>query len=164
MNTIDLKTISKCLVQSGNIVVHTDSVITTGLSTCIFLVIETKTCMIGWHYMFKLNAMKRVHAMLKLVKDVQKVYMIPGIDRDEQFYLKLDCRTMKINPHDPKVSYHVLMQYLKQFPWSHKIEPCRIVSHYKDFVLIKKGCPPKIIKDEKSFDKICVWDAEKDSV
>ena len=62
-------------------------VYTMGLSTCMFLCIKPTNSTIGWHFgaenMIGYN-MDRITSVLDIIKpeDVLKVYLIPGVDRD----------------------------------------------------------------------------------
>ena len=51
MNLDENNTITKeVYVETGNIQMHPTRIITTGLNTCIFLVIKTINGVIGWHF------------------------------------------------------------------------------------------------------------------
>lgn len=139
-----------------------NSVWTMGLSTCMFLCLQTKTAIIGWHFgaenMIGLN-MNRVSCLLHSATDVTKVYLVPGIDREKDLSLKRTSRTMQYRPGTiPTRSRDWLLHFLTQFAWSSQLQILKPVQHYKEIVTFgSEGC--KYTRNDAIFDNMCIQDA-----
>ena len=106
-------------VYTGDINIDADGVWTTGLSTCMFLCIQTSDAYVGWHFAdanTNGDNMRRVHAILRTLKEVQHIFLVPGVDRDENYALKAACRTMRYRPGtDPHKSRDFFLQVLRSY-------------------------------------------------
>jgi len=156
-------------IPTGDIGIDKKKIWTTGLGTCIFLCIRTKNCYIGWHFaadynMYNVN-MDRVKAVLDSVKDVIDVFLVKGSDRDDDFKLKSDCRTLQYRPamrNLTTLSRSFLMEYLDQYPWFKQVIFVKSVKYYKEFISFGDGLPkPITLRNDELFDDICIVDGGK---
>ncbi|OEU13207.1 hypothetical protein FRACYDRAFT_241538 [Fragilariopsis cylindrus CCMP1102] len=96
-----------CKVSTGKVKTNPQELITSGLNTCIFVVIKTRTQMIGWHA----SATCPLRPAQTLFRSVRKEdfvsgFIVPREDRIEgSLHLKPTCRTMRLLPcTDPTYS------------------------------------------------------------
>jgi hypothetical protein len=143
-----------------------NGIFTMGLSTCMFLCIKTTKSIIGWHFgeknMKGLN-MERINCLLNTIKekDVIKVFLVPGIDRDNSLAIKKDCRTMKYRLNtNPIKSRDWFLNFIKSYKWSNKLKILEHVKHYKEIVVFN-GNGYNYGRDDVYFDKMCKHNAEK---
>jgi hypothetical protein len=143
----------------------TSGIWTMGLSTCTFLCIKTKKTIIGWHFgadnMTGLNMM-RINCLLNSIhdKDVLRVYLVPGIDRDEELAIKKTSRTVKYRPDTVLTrSRDWLLNYIKIFNWSYKLEVLGHVHHRKELVVFNRQ-GYTYGRNDDFHDKLCIQDAE----
>ncbi len=139
-------------------------VYTMGLSTCMFLCIKTTNSTIGWHFgaenMIGYN-MDRITSVLDIIKpeDVLKVYLIPGVDRDNNLCIKSDCRTSKHRPDlNPSKSRDWFFNLVNSYDWSDKMTIQPSVGHYKTIVTFDGE--PRCQRNDAFHDSMCVQDAE----
>ncbi len=145
-------------------------IFTMGLSTCICLCVVTKNGIIMWHYGIcnttGLN-MNRVSALLNTIqnKDVIRVYIIPGIDRNVDLSLKANCRTMLYRPNtNPTESLNWLMSFMAKYSWFSRLEILEHVAHYKEIVIFHKidnEYGYNYDRDDNFFDSLCILDSEQ---
>ena len=155
-------------VTPGSIEFGQRGIWTAGLSTCIYLILKTNNGYVGWHFS-SMNCndlnMDKVQSMLDSINnsDFVKGWIIRGADRNEDYELKPDCRTMQYRPDtDPTLSRNWFWMYLSQFPWSMRLNSDLCVNHYKDFIVMNDNLDrPEFIQNEKYFDYICIADAEQ---
>lgn len=157
---------STCLVEIGNIKEHPNELITTGMNTCIFVVVKTASKLVGWHASIDRD-MSRARAMLLSIpdKDVLSAFVVPGEDRiPGTLDLKPTCRTIQMLPWtDPTRSRKVIFGILEEAEWFHRLEVLDPVSSYKDFVvfdMVHKR--PYSFSNPRRFDEGCVFDANVD--
>ena len=162
------------LVVTANFNSSFERLVTTGMNSCMFIVVKTTTCIIGWHasilnfpggsqqeQLFSIRKMFRNISMSDFVSG----FVIPGEDRQEgSLDLKPTCRTMTEMPWtDPTKSRRLIMGFLDAFEWSNRMQFLPPVQSYKDFVvcdnLHKK---PYTFSDVKMFDQGCDFDAGVD--
>lgn len=139
------------------------SVWTMGLSTCIFVCIRTENAVIGWHFgaenMKGVN-MNRISCLLHLQTNIKEVYLIPGVDRQNDLTLKQSSRTMRYRPDtDPAASRDWLFTYLASFSWSNQIKILAPPRHYKEIVIVSLD---SILykRNDAVFNAMCIEDAE----
>ena len=152
-------------------------VITTGLNTCIFIVVNTEKCTLAWHAslrstngksVFHSNIINKFHNEFKKVGNeygkFKRGFIIPGVDRDENLNLKLTCRTMiEINP-DPTESKNLILGTLKEFKWYKKMIIMHPTNNYKDFIIVDSNHEyPFYYSDISQFDAGCIYDGEIDA-
>ena len=158
-------------VHAYNIdMVGNGKIFTMGLSTCMCLCVVTKNGIIMWHYGIPnttgLN-MKRVSALFNTIqnKDVIRVYMVPGTDRNTDLSLKANCRTMLYRPNtNPTESRDWFMSFMAKYPWFSRLELLEHVAHYKELVVFHKTNKEhgyNYGRDDNFFDSLCVLDAEQ---
>ena len=155
-----------CLVETGGVQTHPRELITTRMNTCIFVVIKTKTQMIGWHA----SANKPAGPAESLFQSVKKEdfvsgFIIPGEDRIEgTLNLKPTCRTMRELPWtDPEVSRRRIFSVLRRFAWFDKLEILAPVNIYKDFVVFDMvHRRPFTYSNTELFDQGCAFDGNHD--
>src|SRR6056300_1351724 len=108
------------------------------MNTCIFVVIKTKTQMMGWHASANKPA-RPAEILFQSVReeDIVSGFIIPGEDRIEgTLNLKPTCRTMRVFPWtDPEQSRRQIFSVLRRFAWFDKLEILAPVKSYKDFVV-----------------------------
>jgi len=155
-----------CAVPTGDVAIDNDAVWTCGMNTCMFLCVQTKNAVVGWHFSWENTQgfnMRRVKALLNTVKDVQHAYLVPGADRQRDLSLKPECRTMRLHTHvDPTASFRFFADFIRQYPWHDKIIVTSPLQHYKIFVQYSKRLSrPTFARDDAAFDKICYVDGEK---
>ena len=159
------------IVHAYNIdIIGNGKIFTMGLSTCMCLCVVTKKGIIMWHYGIPnttgLN-MNRVSSLLNTIqnKDVIRVYIIPGIDRNTDLSLKTNCRTMLYRPNtNPTESRDWFMSFMAKYPWFSRLELLERVAHYKELVIFHKTDKEhgyNYGRDDVFFDSLCVLDAEQ---
>ena len=154
-------------VETGNIQMNSKRIITTGLNTCIYIVIKTKFAVIGWHFSrdnMSGKNMERIVTIFNNIKDsFVSGYIIPGEDRQRDLTLHKDSRTMKTFPNlDPAESRDFLVSIISKYPWYQKLNQLNRIKNYKQFVIFEKSKElPYIIDDSKLFDSGCNYDAGK---
>ena len=161
-------------VNSADIdIIGEGKIFTMGLSTCMCFVVITKKCIIMWHFSSQnINGdnMVRVKVLLNTIKseDVEKVFLVPGIDRNKDLSLKADCRTMIYRPNtNPEYSRNWFMDFIKSYSWAKNLEILPSVKHYKELIIFKKNNTKKINfsyiykRNDKIHDSMCLLDAEK---
>lgn len=156
----------ECLVSTGDIKEHPRELITTGMNTCMFVVIKTKHRMIGWHASAG-RGHGKARSMLRLINgdDIVSGFIVPGEDRMERTLdLKPDCRSMRVFPmNDPTASRRQILGLLQEFDWFDKLEVRPPVESYKDFVVLDMSHKrPYVFKNTKMFDEGCVFDGATD--
>eukprot|EP00956_Cyclotella_meneghiniana_P011717 scaffold16494_cov83-Cyclotella_meneghiniana.AAC.6 len=154
------------------IAIRVDTAITTGLNTCMFLVVQTKLVTIAWHAMgprdtHNVEEIKRVfRGVGKKYGAFERGFIIPGVDRDKDLNLKPTCRTMRTfgSAIDPRESKEFVLGLLKEFDWADKLIRLTPPSSYKDFVVVDRYHKlPWAFSDVSKFDEGCVIDAEVDT-
>jgi hypothetical protein len=145
-------------------------VLTTGLNTCMFVVVQTQGPTLAWHA-------KPCHPKdtISIRSEFQKVgstygrfirgFIIPGVDRDSNLNLKPTCRTMREFGEfiDPTESKKFILGLLSRFEWASQLVTVRPPNHYKDFVVVDPNHDmPFAFSDIALFNKGCVFDAEVD--
>ena len=146
-------------------------IVTMGLSTCMCLCVVTNKGIIMWHYGIlnktKGMNMNRVSALLNTIqdKDVIRVYLVPGIDRNADLSLKPDSRTMMHRPNtDPTASRNWFVSFMAKYPWFSRVQVLEHVAHYKELVVFHKTDKQhgyNYGRDDAFFDRLCVLDAEQ---
>ena len=102
--------------------------VTTGLNTCIFVVVKTSVGIIGWHATSQsslrssISAVRRTFEEQVSLKNFVCGFVIPGVDRDENLDLKPDCRTMRVMSPDPTESKLFILGVLEDFWWANRLE------------------------------------------
>ena len=162
----DPKIDKACLVTTGNVNTNVRELVTTGMNTCIFVVIKTKTQMIGWHASADSPA-RPAQDLFRLVREEDFVsgYIIPGEDRIEgSLNLKPTCRTMQAMPWtDPTKSRTRIFSVLREFVWFDKLEILAPVKSYKDFVVFDMvHRRPFTYSNTELFDGGCTFDGNHD--
>lgn len=160
---------NNCLVETGQIKTNPRELITTGMNTCIFVVIKTNTVgMIGWHASID-SGMGEARSLLLSVRkeDFVSGFIVPGEDRIEgTLDLKPTCRTMKAMPWtDPARSRRAIFNLLRECTWFDCLEILPPVNSYKDFVvfdMVHKR--PYTFSNTQMFDQGCSFDGNVDSV
>lgn len=155
-----------CLVETGKVKTNPRELITTGMNTCIFVVIKTKTQMIGWHAHANSPAKPAQEIFCKVKKeDFVSGFIIPGEDRIEgSLDLKPTCRTMQVMSFtDPTVSRRRVFSVLRKFDWFDDLEVLSPVKSYKDFVVFDMAHRrPFTYSNTKLFDEGCKFDGNHD--
>jgi hypothetical protein len=158
-------TLDAChLVSTGNVNSHPKQLVCTGMNTCMFVAIKTKTCLVGWHAA-SIDGMggtrgRKMMAVFRALSEINKDnfvdgYIIPGEDREaDSLNLKADCRSMREHPWvDPTESRRFIQGVLNEFDWSRKLKTLRPVSSYKDFVVLDMAHKtPFVFSDVAQFD------------
>jgi hypothetical protein len=154
------------LVETGNIECHPVQLVTTGMNTCIFIVIKTTTGIVGWHaYIDKMQAfLSSIQRTLKAIRmsDFVSGFIVPGEDREEgTLDLKPTCRTMRFMPWtDPTKSRRFILGFLDNFEWNDKLKILPAVQSYKDFVVFDMPHEePYVFRDVAMFDQNCPFGA-----
>jgi hypothetical protein len=152
----------------GKVETNPRELITTGMNTCIFVVIKTRTEMICWHASID----RSMSPALSLFRSVRKEdfvsgFIVPGEDRIEgTMDLKSTCRTMRAFPWtDPTHSRTMIFNALREFEWFDDLEVLAPVESYKDFVvfdMVHKR--PYSFSNTQRFDQGCAFDASVDDV
>ena len=97
-------------------------------------------------------------------KDVIRVYIIPGIDRNIDLSLKANCHTMLCRPNtNPTESRDWLMSFMSKYPWFSRLKLLEHVAHYKEIVIFHKTDKEhgyNYGRDDNFFDSLCVLDSE----
>lgn len=155
-----------CLVETGGVKTHPRELITTGMNTCIFVVIKTKTQMMGWHASANKPA-RPAEILFQSVREEDFVsgFIIPGEDRIEgTLNLKPTCRTMRVFPWtDPEQSRRQIFSVLRRFAWFDKLEILAPVKSYKDFVVFDMvHRRPFTYSNTELFDQGCAFDGNHD--
>ena len=152
-----------CFVETNKIKSNPREVITTGMNTCLFVVVKTTNEVIGWHASLESN-LSPVRKKLKAISKSEFLsgFIIPGEDREAgTLDLKPTSRQMQLIPFtDPTNSRRILLDFLKKFEWYAHLEVMPPVKSYKDFVVFdmvhKK---PYAFSDVAQFDEGCTFDA-----
>ena len=151
-----------------------DYVVTTGLNTCIFIVVNTTVCTLAWHASlvstqglptFQSNVIGSFRSQFKKIGNSYgkfvRGFIIPGVDRDENLNLKPTCRTMRELAPDPTESKRLILGFLKEFKWYNLMVTVSPPSSYKDFVVVDPTHNrPFYFSDVAQFDAGCTYDAE----
>jgi hypothetical protein len=150
----------------GNVKTNPSELITTGLNTCIFVVIKTRTQMIGWHASID-SGMSAARSLFSSVPkdDFVSGFIIPEEDRIEgSLNLKPSCRTMKVMPWtDPTRSKTEILTLLQKFDWYESLEILAPVQSYKDFIVFDMVHErPYVFSNTHLFDQGCTFDANID--
>ena len=154
------------------LVVNSSSyVLTTGLNTCIFVVVQTEGPTLAWHATHEHQPSVIAH----LRAEFQKVgstygrfirgFIIPGVDRDADLNLKPNSRTMRELGAftDPAASKNFILGILSEFECAKQVMTVPPPNHYKDFVVVDPNHKlPFAFSDVPRFDAGCVHDAEVD--
>jgi hypothetical protein len=158
-----------CLVETGKVMVNPSQLITTGLNTCIYVVIKTKTRgMIGWHASIASDhGMSRARSLFSDIpkNDFVSGFIIPGEDRIKgSLHLKPSCRTMRVMPWtDPTSSKTKILSTLQDFDWYDRLEILAPVQSYKDFVVFDMAHKrPYVFSNTHLFDEGCTFDGNVD--
>lgn len=102
--------------------------VTTGLNTCIFVVVKTSLGIIGWHATSQSSLRSSISTVRRAFKELVSFenfacgFIIPGVDRDENLDLKPDCRTMRVMGPDPRESKLFILGVLADFWWADRLE------------------------------------------
>jgi hypothetical protein len=157
------------LVETGKINSHPGQLVTTGMNTCIFVVIKTTTGIVGWHASIdNSQGLPTIRRTLKAIRlsDFVSGFIVPGEDREEgTLDLKPTCRTMRIMPWtDPTTSRRFIMRFLDNFEWKNKLKILPAVQSYKDFVVFDTSHEePYAFSDVAMFNQGCSFDGAVDS-
>ena len=157
-----------CKVSTGKVKTNPQELITSGLNTCIFVVIKTRTQMIGWHA----SATCPLRPAQTLFRSVRKEdfvsgFIVPGEDRiGGTLNLKPTCRTMRLFPrNDPTYSRTRIFDVLQEFDWFNDLEILAPVNSYKDFVVFDMAHKrPFADSNTQLFDEGCSFDGNVGSV
>ena len=160
------------LVDSADIgIIGKGKIFTMGLSTCMCFVVITLKAVIMWHFSSQnINGvnMARVKCLLDTIQspDVIKVFLVPGVDRNQDLSLKADCRTMVYRPAtNPERSRNWFMAFIQSYHWAKGLEILPPVNHYKELVVFERDETKQYAytygRDDDFFDSICIVDAEK---
>ena len=161
-------------VASGQVLITNrhGTAVTTGLNTCMFIVVRTELVTIAWHAKCARDTpnIQEIKAVFRRVGKkygrFERGFVIPGVDRDEDLNLKPTCRTMRVfGPMglDPRESKEFILGLLGEFDWSKRLEKLAPPEHYKDFIVIDRYYElPWAFSDVSQFDKCCTFDAERD--
>jgi hypothetical protein len=169
------------LVQTSHVQVHPSQLVTTGLNTCIYVVVKTRRSIIGWHASSENvlgDNMGTVRAAFQKVNSSQggvgrfdrsgfvRGFIVPGVDRDDNLDLRLDCRSMLMHPWiDPTQSRRFVRGVLAEFDWGNKLEILASPQSYKDFVVCDAAhAEPYTFSDVAMFDDNCTYDGETAAV
>ena len=162
------------LVETANIKSHPGQLVTTGMNTCLFVVIKTTNCIIGWHasaenapdgqWHNKLSGIRRTFMSIEM-SDFVSGFIVPGEDREEvTLDLKPTSRTMRLFPAtDATASRRFILGFLDNFEWANQLEILPAVQSYKDFVVLDMSHrKPYIFSDVAMFDQGCSFDGGVD--
>ena len=141
--------------------------ITTGLNTCIFVVVKTSNMLIGWHASLSSPTDQVVRAFNMVdSSDFECGFIIPGVDRDTNLDLKRDCRTMRAQPWgDASESKRFILGTMDQFKWADQLVVLPILTDFKDFVVFDHAhARPYTFSDPSLFDEGCEVNAETASL
>ena len=154
------------MVETGAFKSNPRELITTGMNTCIFIVIKTSNGIIGWHASesslhSKKTSLQRLFRSFSQ-EDFVAGFIVPGEDRlKDTLDLKPSCRTMQAMPWtDPTQSRTAILDFLKEFEWYNDLQILPPVPSYKDFVvydMVHKR--PFTYSDTALFDQGCSLDA-----
>lgn len=160
---------NECLVQTNQIQSNPRELITTGMNTCIFIVIKTTSQIVGWHasvesFQGHAHRLPIIRETLGSISksDFVSGFIVPGEDRESgSLDLKPTCRTMRVMPFtDPTHSRCLIMDFLKRFGWYESLQIMPPVTSYKDFVvfdMVHKR--PYAFSDVAVFNQGCSYDA-----
>eukprot|EP00923_Selenidium_pygospionis_P023047 GHVN01039976.1.p1 GENE.GHVN01039976.1~~GHVN01039976.1.p1 ORF type:complete len:268 (-),score=25.54 GHVN01039976.1:73-876(-) len=156
-----------CAVQTRQIKSHPREVMTTGMNTCMFVVVKTTTEVIGWHASVQSNE-SCVRNKLKSVSKENFIsgFIVPGEDREPvTMDLKFSCRTMQTCPwKDPTESRRIVLGILRDFQFYENLEVMPPVKSYKDFVVFDMCHKrPYSFSDVSQFDQGCTYDGAVDA-
>jgi hypothetical protein len=162
------------LVETANINSNPERLVTTGMNSCIFIVIKTTTRIIGWHasnmnapggsLQHRLVGIRRLFRSVSM-SDFVSGFVIPGEDRQEgSLDLKPNCRTMTVWPWvDPTESRRFILGVLDAFEWKNRMQLLPPVQSYKDFVVCDhQHNKPYTFSDVQMFGQGCTFDAAVD--
>jgi hypothetical protein len=157
------------MVGTGQILSHPREVMTTGMNTCMFVVIQTTRECIGWHASLGSIGQTAIRTKLGSITKADFVsgYIIPGEDRQEgSLDLKPNCRTMQDMPWtDPTHSRRRILGFLDNFIFSESLQVLPPVQSYKDFVVFDTSHRrPYAFQDVALFDQGCVYDIKQRGV
>jgi len=152
-----------CLVSTGGIKSHPRELITTGMNTCIFVVVKTTDEVIGWHASLE-SITPEIRMKLSSISKSEFVsgFIIPGEDRTARTLdLKLTCRTMQLLPiNDPTYSRRRILGFLQEFEYYESLQVMPPIESYKDFVVFDMCHKrPYSFSDVAQFDRGCAYDA-----
>lgn len=142
-------------------------VITTGMNTCMFILVKTTCEVIGWHASLESNqslVRKKLNSIFK--SEFVSGFIIPGEDRKEgTLDLKPTCRTLMAMPWtDPTHSRRFILDLLKGFEFYESLQVMPPVNSYKDFVVFDMCHKrPYSFSDVAQFDQGCTFDAGVDA-
>lgn len=157
---------NECGVESDRFKSHPSELITTGMNTCLFVVVKSKNMIFGWHA--SLVSLRRNRSELRRMfesvssQDFVSGYIVPGEDREAgSLNLKRTCRTMQVMPYiDPAESRTAILDFLQAFPWWGRVEIMAPVTSYKDFVVFDMvHRKPYTFRNTALFDQGCTLDA-----
>lgn len=165
------------LAEMGQLLIvdSKDYVLTTGLNTCIFVVVQTRGPTLAWHAKQSSSlAMSELRSQFKKVGhsgnsgfgEFVRGFIIPGVDRDADLNLKPTSRQMRELGAftDPSASKNFILGFLSEFEWASRLVKVAPPNHYKDFVVVDPGHDlPFAFSDVARFDQGCVYDAELDA-
>ena len=160
-------------VQTGCITISNDRIFTCGLNTCVFVAIRTQRGqLIGWHASSQNmvpgdEAMAEVDwlfASIKRNKDVERCFIVPGVDRAADMTLKPDCRQMREIPGtEPRESWTFYSGVLQRYNLLQHAEFLPPPGSYKDFIVFDRTHEtPYTVHDPAAFDRNCGYDGERD--
>lgn len=159
------------LAETGQLLIVDSSsyVFTTGLNTCIFVVVQTAGPTLAWHAKHDPSAIALVRGEFKKVGSTYgrfiRGFVIPGVDRDDNLNLKPASRTMRELGAftDPARSKNFILGFLSEFGWASQLVTVSPPNHYKDFVVVDPNHDlPFAFSDVARFDAGCCYDGEKD--
>ena len=157
-----------CLVESNKLKASPREVMTTGMNTCLFIVLKTKKEVIGWHASLASDFLAVRRKFKSVAKnEVLSAFLVPGEDRDpETLDLRPTCRQMRLLPFtDPTMSRRTILDFMEQFDWYESLEVLEPVKSYKDFVVFDMvHRKPYTFSDEALFNEGCTFDAGVASV
>ena len=144
-------------------------VLTTGLNTCFFIVVQTEGPTLAWHAKHDPSALSLLRKEFKKVGSTYgrfiRGFIVPGVDRDGNLNLKPTSRTMRELGAftDPAASKSFLLGFLAEFDWAKQLVTVAPPRHYKDFVVVDpKHDLPFAFSDVAQFDAGCTFDGEAD--
>jgi len=159
-----------CLVETNMFKANPRELITTGMNTCMFVVVKTKSEILGWHASIESLATRRAAIREKFgavtEEDFVSAFLVPGEDREESsLLLKPTCRTMRRLPWtDPSNSRDLILDFLKEFEWFKDLETTPPVGSYKDFVVFDMAHRrPYTFSNPSLFDSGCTFDGNADA-
>jgi len=158
-----------CMVETNSIASNPRELITTGMNTCMFVVVKTTTGIVGWHASMESVKLKQ-QAVRRRFRAVTKEtfvsgFIVPGEDRVEgTLELKPTCRTMVAMPWtDPVRSRDLILDLLKEFEWYDDLTVLPPVDSYKDFVVFDMAHRrPYAFSNPSLFAEGCSFDAAVD--